>query len=128
MKFKFATTELEFDRDDAKIAVPLVLLGLAMAFTPLPKLWLVIGAAVYYLFLLFLMEPLTKLVQSVHKKRQYRCPYCRSPYTVMICLDNYIGDSPYYFYRCNDCGGDSVFIDDQLREPGAHKKRKLTTS
>jgi hypothetical protein len=29
MKFNFLQAEFEFDRDDAKIAVPLVLLGLA---------------------------------------------------------------------------------------------------
>lgn len=125
MKFKFLQAEFEFDKDDASIAVPLVLLALALAFTPIPKLWLLIGAGVYYVLLLFLLEPVRKLIERERKKRQCRCPYCKSLSTVVLGLGDYLGDVPYYFYRCNDCGRESVFIDDKLCEPVAYKK-KLT--
>jgi hypothetical protein len=127
MKFKFLQAEFEFDRDDAKIAVPLVLLALAMAFTPIPKLWLLAGAGVYYLLLLFLLEPLKKLTQHLYNKRFSRCPYCKSPHMVMLGLMEYLGDAPYYWYRCNDCAGEAVCVDGKLLEPGPGKKRKLTT-
>lgn len=127
MKFKFLQAEFEFDKDDARIAVPLVLLPLAMAFTPIPKLWLLVGASAYYLFLLFLLDPMKKLIENQCRIRRYRCPYCRSLHTVEIGLSEYLGDVPYYWYRCNDCGDQSVFVDNKLLIPSPGRKRKLTT-
>jgi hypothetical protein len=94
MKFKFLQAEFEFDKDDAKIAVPLVLVGLGMAFTPIPKVWQFIGAVAYYVFLFFLTEPLKKLVQYLSKRWAYRCPHCRSHHTVELGLQDYLAIFP----------------------------------
>lgn len=130
MKFKFVQSEFEFDRNDAEIAVPLVLLSLGLVFTPVPKTWLLAGAGVYYLLLFFLpivIEPLKKWIERLHRIRKYRCPYCRSLHTVELGLQEYLGDVPYYWFRCNDCGDESVFVDDRLIVPSPGKKRKLTS-
>jgi DNA-directed RNA polymerase subunit RPC12/RpoP len=129
VKFKFVQSEFEFDRDNAKIGVPLVLLALGLAFTPVPKTRLLAGAGVYYLLLFFLpivVEPLKKWIERLHTLRKCRCPYCRSLHTVTLGLQEYLGDVPYYWYRCNDCGEDSVCVDDRLIVPSPGKKRKLT--
>ena len=126
MKFKFWQSEFEFDRDDAVIVIPIILLLLAFA-TPLPKVWLLVGAGVYYLFLLFLLDPLKKVIENQRRIRRYRCPHCRSLHTVEIGLSEYLGDVPYYWYRCNDCGEQSVFVDNKLLIPSPGRKRKLTT-
>lgn len=130
MKFKFVQSEFEFDEDDAKIAVPLVLLALGLAFTPIPKTWLLAGAGVYYLLLFFLpslAEPLKKWIVRQHTRRKYRCPHCRSLHTVLLGLQEYLGDVPHYWYRCNDCGEESVCVDDNLIVPSPGKKQKLTS-
>lgn len=127
MKFKFLQAEFEFNKDDAKIAVPLVLLGLGMAFTPAPRPWLLVSAAVYYLLLFFLLEPLKKWLIGLYYKWVCRCPYCKSHRTVMLGMQNYLGDIPYDWYRCNDCGKESVLLENELVQPDPRKKRNLTT-
>ena len=106
MKFKFLQSEFEFDKDDAKIAVPLALLALGMAFTPISKAWLLAGAGIYYL-LLFYLNKLTEPLKKWLKFRAFKCPYCRSTHTVFLGLQDYLGDIPHYWYRCNECGEES---------------------
>ena len=101
MKFKFLQSEFEFNTDDAKIAVPLVLLILGMAFTSAPKASLLAAAGVYYLLLFFLpilvVEPLKKWLEWLYRRRAHRCPHCRSPHTVELGLQEYLGDVPHYW-------------------------------
>jgi len=76
---------------------------------------------VYYAVLLFggkLFEPMKKWFV----KRSYRCPYCKSRHTIVLGLDNYLGDCPYYFYKCNDCGQESIDVDGTLVQPVKWKK------
>jgi DNA-directed RNA polymerase subunit RPC12/RpoP len=125
MKLKFWQGEFEFDKDDAKIVIPLILLLLGLTVTPLPKVWLLVGFAAYYLAYFFLQkitEPLKKWFERLHNRRAYMCPYCASRYTVMLGWQEYLGDVPYHWYRCNDCGEESVFVDDKLVEPGPRRK------
>jgi hypothetical protein len=46
MKLKFWQFEYEFDRDDAKVIVPIILLLMAISTTSLSPLWLLGAAAV----------------------------------------------------------------------------------
>jgi DNA-directed RNA polymerase subunit RPC12/RpoP len=116
MKLKFWQSEFEFNKDDATIVVPLILLLLSFA-TPLPKVWLLVAFAAYY-GILFFGGKLVDHVRAWLKKRSFRCPHCRSLSTVTLGMDDYLGDCPYYFYRCNDCGKESVYVDDKLVIPG----------
>jgi DNA-directed RNA polymerase subunit RPC12/RpoP len=89
--------------------------------TPLPKVWLLVGFATYYAVLFFagkLVQPLKKWFEM----RGYRCPYCKSRYTIVLGLNNYLGDCPYYFYKCNDCGQESIEMHGSLVEPVKWKK------
>lgn len=120
MKLKFWQGEFEFDRDDAVIVVPIILLLLSFA-TPLPSVWLLVGFGTYYAVLFFagkLVQPLKKWFEM----RGYRCPYCKSPYTVVLGLNDYLGECPYYFYKCNDCGQESIEMHGSLVEPVKWKK------
>lgn len=117
MKFKFGQfSEFEFDKDDAKIAVPLVLLLVAVAVTPLPKVWLLAGFGVYYA-VLFFARLITEPLQQWRKMRGFRCPYCKSLHTVELGLQEYLGDVPHYWFRCNECGKESVSVDNKLMVP-----------
>src|SRR5688572_24333305 len=53
MKLKLWQFEYEFDRDDAKIVVPLVLLAVAVAFTKLDPILCVAAGVVYYALYFF---------------------------------------------------------------------------
>ena len=115
MKLKFWQGGFEFDRDDAAIVIPIILLLLSFA-TPLPKIWLIAGVAAYYVLLLFggkLVDPVKKWLV----RRSYRCPYCKSRHTVVLGLNDYLGNCPYYFHKCNDCGHESIDVGGTLVQP-----------
>src|SRR6266404_2651177 len=59
--------DYDFDKEDAKIAVPLILLVLGLIFTQLRKDWLLAGAAAYYA-LYFFVPP-----QVAHSKFRVLC-------------------------------------------------------
>jgi hypothetical protein len=120
MKLKFWQGEFEFDRDDAVIVIPIILLLLSFA-TPLPKIWLLVGFASYFAVLFFgrkLVEPIKKWFTL---RYFYCCPYCKSRYTIVLGLTEFLGDCPYYFYRCNDCGQESIEVNGTLVEPAKWK-------
>jgi DNA-directed RNA polymerase subunit RPC12/RpoP len=117
MKLKFWQGEFEFDKDDAQIVIPIILLLLSFA-TPLPKVWMLVGFAVYY-SILFFGGKLVELVKRWFVKRSYRCPYCKSLYTIVLGMREYLGDCPYYFYKCNNCGQESIDVDGTLVEPSS---------
>ena len=81
MKIKLWQLEYDFDKEDAKIVVPLILLLLGLVFTPVNKAALWIGATAYYL-LYFFLEPcflgFKRLFTRFHVWLSFRCPYCKS--------------------------------------------------
>jgi hypothetical protein len=114
MKFKVGSWgEFDFDKDDAKIAVPLILLAPALAFTQIRKEWLLGGAAAYY-FLYFFLPPcfaaIQKLLNKIHHWRTFRCPYCKSHELIMQGMQEFHGDIPYDWYFCHKCRMTSVYI------------------
>jgi hypothetical protein len=114
MKFKVGSWgEYDFDKEDAKIAVPLILLALTLAFTQLRKEYLIGGAAGYYA-LYFFLPPLyhsfTKLLGKIHHWRTFRCPYCKSHELIMQGTQEFHGDIPYDWYFCHKCRMTSVYI------------------
>lgn len=116
MKLKFWQGEFEFDRDDAVIVIPLILLLLSFA-TPLPKLWLLVGFAVYYAVLFFggkLFAPVMKLFKWTHILWFYRCPYCKSREIFLQGYQGYHSDEQYGYWFCNNCGETSIHIGDRF--------------
>jgi hypothetical protein len=114
MKIKIGNWgEYEFDKDDARIVVPLILLLLALFLTPLRK-EILLGAAVAYYFLYFFLPPsfraLKKLFARLGHWRRFRCPYCKSHELILQGMQEFHGDIPYDHYFCNRCRETSVFV------------------
>lgn len=122
MKIKLWQLEYDFDKEDAKIVIPLILLVLALAFTPLNKAVFLGGALAYYLLYFFLKPCLSGLKQLFAPVRQwlsFRCPYCKSREVFEQGYQEYHGDIPYMWHLCNHCGETSILLNNgRLIKPG----------
>ena len=117
MKLKFWQFEWDFDKDDAKIAIPVLLLALGLAFTPLDKTWLLLGAVVYYLLYFFLGHVFSAVRQLVERVRTWlfhRCPWCRSRDVILQGYQGYKSDEQYAYHTCNECGETSILVNERL--------------
>jgi hypothetical protein len=138
MKIKIGNWgEYEFDKEDARIVVPLILLLLALFLTPLRK-EVLLAAAVAYYFLYFFLPPFFRafkqlLARARHRFR-FRCPYCKSHELILQGMQEFHGDIPYDHYFCNRCRETSVFVNtlglDKMIAPNPSKlkgaRRTLT--
>lgn len=117
MRFKFWQFEYDFDRGDAKIVVPLILLLFGLVFTPLNRRALWFGAAVYYLLYFFLRQSSLKLSEALASLRHwlfFKCPYCRSREVILQGYQGYHSDEQYAFHLCNECRKTSVLVNNRL--------------
>lgn len=113
MKFKLWHWEYEFDRGDAEVVFPLILLILGLTLTPLNKIWLWGGTVGYYLLYFFVKRffvGLKKLVVEFQHWRSFRCPYCRSRDIFLQGYQGYHSDEQYAIHLCNDCKETSVLV------------------
>lgn len=123
MKIKLWQWEYDFDRGDAEIVVPLTLLTLGLAFTPLNKASLWIGAVAYYALYFFLKPSLNalknELLVPIRQWLFFRCPHCKSRDLFEQGLQEYHSDVPYYWHLCNHCGETSILLPNgRLIKPG----------
>jgi DNA-directed RNA polymerase subunit M/transcription elongation factor TFIIS len=113
MKIKVWQLEYDFDKEDAKIVVPLILLVFGLSLTPLRKDWLIGGAAAYYL-LYFFLSPIFVAVKQLQVRARhwfrFRCPYCKSREIILQGMQEFHGDIPYDHYFCNRCRETSVYV------------------
>jgi hypothetical protein len=114
MKIKLWQFEYDFDKDDAKIVIPVLLLTLGLAFTALNKSALWLGAVAYYA-LYFFLKPFFLVLKDhifapVRHWLFFRCPYCKSRDIFEQGLQEYHGDMPYYYHLCNHCGETSILL------------------
>lgn len=117
MKIKLWQWEYEFDREDAEIVVPLALLLLGLAFTPLNKTVLWSGGVAYYLLYFFLKPFLLTLKGFFGRLRVwllFRCPYCKSREVILQGYQGYHSDEFYAFHLCNQCRQTSVLVNQKL--------------
>ena len=113
MKLKMWQLEYDFDKEDAKIVVPLILTAIGLSFTPLRKDLLLVGALVYYLLYFFLplcFLHLREVCAHAWHWVRFRCPYCRSSAVFLQGYQGYHSDEQYPFYLCNRCGWTSVEV------------------
>lgn len=114
MKMKLLQWEFEFDKDDAKIVIPVLLLLLGLTLTPLNKVVLWSGAVAYYALYFFLKPALKALKDEVFAPVRhwlfFRCPYCKSRDIFEQGLQEYHGDVQYYYHLCNHCGQTSILL------------------
>lgn len=114
MKIKIGSwADYDFDKEDAKIAVPLILLLLGLTLTPLRKEWLLAGVTAYYAAYFFLppsYAAIKKLFARIHHWRTFRCPYCKSHELILQGIQEFHGDIPYDWYFCHRCRESSVYV------------------
>jgi hypothetical protein len=114
MKIKIGSwADYDFDKEDAKIAVPLILLLLGLTLTPLKKEWLLAGVTIYYALYFFLppcFAAIKKLFAQIDHWRRFRCPYCKSHELILQGMQEFHGDIPYDHYFCHRCRETCVFV------------------
>jgi len=132
MKIKLWQFEYDFDKEDAKIVIPVLLLALGLAFTPLNKSALWSGFVVYYLLYFFLMPFLIALQDHlfipVRHWLFFRCPYCKSRDVFLQGYEGYHSDELYAWHLCNHCGETLILINDRLIKPGPDRGSKELTA
>lgn len=114
MKLQFFKFEFVFDKEDAKIVVPLFVLLIALIFTQFNKEILLALAATYYLLYFFLETALNEVKECWFKYIKLRCPKCRSRRIFLQGYQGYKSDEHYPYYLCNDCHTTSIKIESGL--------------
>jgi DNA-directed RNA polymerase subunit RPC12/RpoP len=113
MKLKFWQFEYDFDKEDAKIVIPIILLALGLGVTNFNKELLLSLAAAYYI-LHFYLAICIKTTSSVLSKVFFRCPYCKG-HEMLFNTVVWISDiGGYDSYICNLCGKKSIHINTPL--------------
>jgi len=114
MKIKIGSwADYDFDKEDAKIAVPLILLLLGLTLIPLHKGWLLAGVTAYYALYFFLPPTylaIKRLFARLSHWRTFRCPYCKSHDLILQGIQEFHGDIPYDWYFCHRCRESSVYV------------------
>ena len=110
MKIKFWQFEYDFDRDDAKVIVPMILLLAAISATSLNPLWLLGSATIYYLLYFFLMDAV-EVIKAYVERRKMRCPKCRNRKIFLQGYQGYRSDEHHAYYFCDSCKTTSILTD-----------------
>ena len=113
MKIKFWHFEYDFDRDDAKIVIPIALLILAISTTNFSPVWLLAAATVYYLLYFFSPNAIA-FVRAHIAKRKMRCPHCKSRKIFLQGYQGYKSDEQHAYYYCDSCETTSILTDGGL--------------
>jgi len=118
MKIELWQFKYDFDKEDAQIVIPVLLLALGLAFTPINKAALWSGAVIYYALYFFLKPTVVALKDHLFAPiRQwlfFRCPHCKSRDVFLQGYQGYHSDEQYAFHRCNKCGQTSVLVGQRL--------------
>lgn len=114
MKIKLWQWEYDFDKEDAKIVIPVMLLMLGLIFTPINKIILWSGAAAYYLLYFFFKPSSSALndhfITPIRHWILFKCPYCKSRDVFLQGYQGYHSDEQYAYHLCNRCGNTSIGV------------------
>jgi hypothetical protein len=113
MKLKLWQFEYDFDRDDAKIVVPTILLLVALTATSLNPILSVGLTTVYYLLYFFLMDAV-RAIRDRFAKWNMRCPKCKNRKILLQGYQPYKSDEHYAYYFCDSCKTKSILTDGGL--------------
>jgi hypothetical protein len=113
MKLKVWKFEYEFDRDDAKIVIPVILLIVAISTTSIPAAFL-IGLAVGYYLLYFFLKDVVSIIKDFIAKLRMRCPNCGNRKIFLQGYQGYKSDEHYPYYFCDSCHTTSILTDGGL--------------
>lgn len=107
--------EFEFDRDDARIIVPILLLVLLLFTAPVALAWVLPAAAVYYLLLLF-WKDVASALERYQDWRRMRCPKCKNRKIYLQGYQEYNSTELYPYYFCDNCNTTSILTGGGLLE------------
>jgi hypothetical protein len=113
MKLKLWQFEYDFDRDDAKIVVPIILLVLAVLKTDLSPVLLIGLTAGYYLLYFFLANAVAAIKNGLLKLKM-RYPKCGNRKIILQGYQEYKSDELYSYYFCDQCKTTSILTDGGL--------------
>jgi hypothetical protein len=113
MKIKFWRFECDFDGDDAKVVVPIILLLVAVSVTDLNPIWLIGSLAVYYVLYFFWGDTASAIKRFV-ANRNMRCPKCKNRKIILQGYQPYKSDEHYPHYFCDRCKTTCVLTDGGL--------------
>jgi hypothetical protein len=113
MKLKLWQFEYDFDRDDAKIVVPIILLLVAVIATSLNPILLVGLTTIYYLLYFFLLDAV-RAIRDLFAKWNMRCPKCKNRKIFLQGYQSYESDELYPHYFCDSCKTTSILTDGGL--------------
>jgi hypothetical protein len=113
MKLKLWQFEYDFDRDDAKIVVPIILLALAICFTQLDSALLICAGVIYYAIYFFGAQACAATKERIQQYKM-RCPNCRDRKIILQGYEGYKSDEHYPYYLCDNCGTTSILTDGGL--------------
>ena len=115
MKLKFWHFEYEFDRDEAKIVVPAILLLLGIFVTDINRELLLLLAAAYYVPYFFFSDAVSA-AKNYLAKLKMRCRYCKNRKIILQGYQEYKSDEYYPYYFCDSCKTTSILTDGGLLE------------
>jgi hypothetical protein len=115
MKLKIWQFEYDFDRDDAKIVVPIILLLVAISATNLSPTFLISLSVGYYLLYFFLNDAVAAAKGAIEKLKM-RCPKCGNRRIFLQGYQGYKSDEQYPYYFCDSCKSTSILTDGGLLE------------
>ena len=113
MKIKFGIFKYEFDKDDAKIVIPVILILIAIVATNLDRTIMLLGVTSYYLLYFFLSDFLKKL-KNLFPKPKLKCLKCNSRKIILQGYDTYKSDEHHAFYLCTKCKTTSILTEGGL--------------
>jgi predicted RNA-binding Zn-ribbon protein involved in translation (DUF1610 family) len=113
MKIKFWTFEYDFDKDDAKIVIPIILLVIALSVTEIDRTRLFILFVLYYIVYFFLTDIFNKAFNIIQRVK-FKCPKCGSRKLILQGYDTYKSDEHHAFYLCTNCQTTSILTEGGL--------------
>ncbi len=120
MKLKILQFECDFDKDDAKIFIPLVLTITSLGFSIFDDRIAIFLAIAYYSFYFYLIKTISITASSydaVVRKIRMKCPACKSRHIFLQGYQGYKSDELYPYYLCNKCHSTSILIESGLILP-----------
>lgn len=116
MKLKFWQFEYDFDKEDAKIVVPLILLLIAIStINSISPVFLIGLTSIYYLLYFFSASAIKGVIKCI-PPRTLKCPSCKNKKIILQGYQGYMSDEQYPYYFCTACKTTSILTDGGLLE------------
>jgi hypothetical protein len=100
MKLKLWQFEYSFDKEDAKIAVPIILYLFA---SNVYDQKIILPFISFYYFTYFFGPQMILKMSGLYEDNKMKCPQCRSKKIILRGYNTYRSDEHHAFYLCTNC-------------------------